>query len=76
MVAVLRITLCKEYCMKQSQQDHCRGIYLPPRITGEEIPFLRYAHFFIFRKINFNELKIILKIPKKTLACESSPKCR
>ena len=26
--------------------------------------------------INFNALKIILKIHKKTLACESSPKCR
>ena len=26
--------------------------------------------------INFNALKIILKIHKKTLACESSPKSR
>ena len=22
-----------------SQQDHCRGVYLPPSIKGEEIPF-------------------------------------
>ena len=32
------------------KQDHCRGIYLPPIITGEEIRFTRYSHFFIFRK--------------------------
>ena len=25
------------------QQDHCRGMYLPPSITGEEIPFERYS---------------------------------
>ena len=31
-------------------QDHCRGVYLPPSIKGEEIPFPRYSQFFIFRK--------------------------
>ena len=31
------------------KQDHCRGVYLPPSINGEEIPFLRYSQFFIVR---------------------------
>ena len=25
------------------KQDHCRGVYLPPRIKGEEIPFPRFS---------------------------------
>ena len=29
-------------------QDHCRGVYLPPSIKGEEIAFPRYSQFFIF----------------------------
>ena len=33
---------------KKTKQDHCRGMYLPPSITGEEIPFARYSQFFIF----------------------------
>ena len=31
------------------KQDHCRGVYLPPSIKREEIPFPRYSQFFIFR---------------------------
>ena len=31
------------------EQDHCRGVYLPLSIKGEEIPFPRYSQFFIFR---------------------------
>ena len=32
-----------------NKQDHCCGVYLPPSIKGEEIPFPRYSQFFIFR---------------------------
>ena len=31
------------------KQDHCRGVYLPPSIKVEEIPFPRYSQFLIFR---------------------------
>ena len=34
---------------KVAEQDHCRGVYLPLSIKGEEIPFPRYSQFFIFR---------------------------
>ena len=41
----------KPYLAFQSilKQDHCRGVYLPLSIKGEEIPFPRYSQFFIFR---------------------------
>ena len=29
-------------------EDHCRGVYLPLSIKGDEIPFLRYSHFSFF----------------------------
>ena len=36
---------------KNVKQDHCRGVYLPPSIKGEEIPFLKYSHFSFSAKI-------------------------
>ena len=33
------------------KQDHCRGIYLPPSITGEEIPFQDIHNFSFSAKI-------------------------
>ena len=46
-------------------QDHCRGVYLPPSIKGEEIPFPRYSQFFIFRE----NLRWPPKVGKSTQYC-------
>ena len=39
------------YFMYYVKQDHCRGIYLPPSITGEEIPFQDIHNFSFSAKI-------------------------
>ena len=33
----------KQMANNNIQQDHCRGVYPPPSIKGEEIPFPRYS---------------------------------
>ena len=37
--------------LKYLKQDHCRGVYLPPSITGEAIPFQDIHNFSFSAKI-------------------------
>ena len=57
-------------CQVRFKQDHCRGVYLPLSIKGEEIPFPRYSQQIFLLCIGYpcttlwvqNSLKIALSL--------------